>query len=325
MFNRMLSRFGIGGPSVDTVLDSPHAEPGRPVTGQVHVRGGNADAEIGQVVLALVASADPAPGQYGYGGDTEFFRLVVQQGLRVPAGQLVSIPFRLPLPWETPVTAVGGTVLPGVRVGVRTDLLVEGAPDKGDLDPVLVGPLPSQNKVLDAFGVLGFTFRGAGIVAGHLPGVSGELGFHQELEFFPPAQYAGRVNQVTVTFVATPDELHVILDADKRGDTPGHLRLTHEEAQHTDWATPVSGWLAQAAERSPVNPAFGGQPGYGAQPGYAGQQGYHGPGHDDQPGQRRGPGAGGMLAAGAAGVAGGVLGGMVLGGVAEEFFGDDEG
>jgi len=313
MFNRMLSRFGIGGPSVDTVLDSPHAVPGRPVTGQVHIRGGNADAEIGQVVLALVASADAAHGDHGYGGDTEFFRLVVQQALQVPAGQLVSIPFRLPLPWETPVTAVDGTALPGMRVGVRTDLLVEGAPDKGDLDPVLVGPLPSQNKVLDAFGVLGFTFRSTGIVPGHLPGVSGELGFHQELAFFPPAQYAGRVNEVTVTFVANPDELHVILDADKRGDTPGYLRLTHEQAQNTDWATPVSSWLAQAAERGPAYPAFGGGPGYGGQQGYGG--------HDEQHGQRRGPGMGGMLAAGAAGLAGG----MVLGGVAEEFFGDDEG
>ena len=305
MFTRMLSRFGIGGPSVDTVLDSPHVVPGQPVTGQVHIQGGNADAGIGQVVLTLVASAD-----HGYGGDTEFFRLVVQQGLRVPAGQLVSIPFRLPLPWETPITEVDGAVLPGMRVGVRTDLLVEGAPDQGDLDPLLVSPLPSQNKVLDAFGVLGFTFRSAGIVTGHLPGVSGELGFHQELEFFPPAQYAGYMSQVTLAFVANPDELHVVLDADKRGDTPGHLLLAHEEAQNIDWATPVGGWLAQAAERSAANPAFGRQPGYG------GQQGY-----DDHQGQRRGPGMGGMLAAGAAGLAGG----MVLGGVADEFFGDDEG
>jgi len=319
MFNRMLSRFGIGGPSVDTVLDSPHAVPGQAITGQVHIQGGNADAEIGQVVLSLVARIEVE-----HGGDAEFSRLVVQQGLRVPAGQLVSIPFRLPLPWETPITGVDGAVLPGMSVGVRTDLLVEGAPDKGDLDPVLVGPLPSQNKVLDAFGLLGFTFRSTGITAGPPQGVACELGFHQELEFFPPAQYAGRVNQVTVTFVANPDELHVILDADKRGgDTAGHLRLPHQEAQNTDWATAVNGWLTQVAERGHPNPAFGGQPGYGAQPGYAGQQGYAG--HDEQHGQRRGPGMGGMLAAGAAGLAGGMVLGGVAGGVADEFFGDDEG
>jgi sporulation-control protein len=34
---------------------------------------------------------------------------------------------------------------------------------------------------------------------------------------------------------------------------------------------------------------------------------------------------GGMLAAGAAGAAGGVLGGMAISSMADEFFGDDEG
>jgi len=369
MFNRMLSAFGIGGPSVDTVLDSPHAVPGQAITGQVRIQGGSADAEISQVVLSLVTRVEVEHGnheygdheygdhEYGdheYGGVSEFFRLVVQQGVRVPAGQLVSIPFLLALPWETPITAVGGAPLPGMSVGVRTELLVAGAPDKGDLDPVLVGPLPSQNKVLDAFGQLGFSFRGADVEAGRLPGVPHELGFRQELEFFPPARFAGRVNQVELTFVANPHELHVILEADKRGgmfssggDTSGHLRLSHQEAQATDWTAAISDWLTQVAERGQANPAFGGahnpafggrpghnpafggQPGYGAQPGYAGQPGYGGRGydHDDydhRNGQQRRPGMGGMLAAGAAGVAGGVVGGMVLGGVAEEFFGDDE-
>ena len=356
MFNRMLSAFGIGGPSVDTVLDSPHAVPGQPITGQVRIQGGSSDAEIGQVMLSLVTQVEVERGGFGGfgGGDergevAEFFRMVVQQGLRVPAGQLVSIPFQLPVPWETPITAVGGAALPGLSVGVRTELLVAGAPDKGDLDPVLVGPLPSQNKVLDAFGQLGFSFRSADVEAGRLPGVPHELGFYQELEFFPPAQFAGRVNQVELTFVATAHELHVILEADRRrggfssgGDTSGHLRLSHQEAQVTDWAAAISGWLAQVAERGRPNPAFGGaahnpafggqnghnpafseQPGYGGQPGY-GRRGYD---HDDydQHGQRRGAGMGGMLAAGAAGAAGGVLGGMAISSMADEFFGDDEG
>lgn len=369
MFSRMLSAFGIGGPSVDTVLDSPHAVPGRPITGQVRIQGGGSDAEIGQVVLSLVTKVEVERGGFsgfgGFGGlggddehdggDTEFFRVVVQEGLRVPAGQLVSIPFQLPVPWETPITAVGGAALPGLSVGVRTELIVSGAPDKGDLDPVLVGPLPSQNKVLDAFGQLGFSFRGVDVEAGRLPGVPHEFGFYQELEFFPPAQFAGGVNQVELTFVANENELHVILEADRRrggfssgGDTFGHLRLSHQEAQVTDWAAAISGWLAQVAERGRPNPAFGGaahnpafgghnghnpafsgQAGFGGRPGYGGQPGYGGRGYDhddyDHRGQQRGAGMGGMLAAGAAGVAGGVLGGMAISSMAEEFFGDDEG
>ncbi|MFJ8958985.1 sporulation protein [Lentzea sp. NPDC102401] len=260
MFSRMLSAFGIGGPSVDTVLDSPHAAPGQPITGQVRIQGGSSDAEIGQVVLSLVTQVEVERG--GFGGDdehgdvAEFFRMVVQQGLRVPAGQLVSIPFQLPVPWETPITAVGGAALPGLSVGVRTELIVAGAPDKGDLDAVLVAPLSSRNKVLDAFGQLGFSFRSTDVEAGRLPGVPHELGFYQKLEFFPPAQFAGRVNQVELTFVANANELHVVLEADRRrggfssgGDTTDHLRLSHQEAQVTDWTAAISGGLAQVAER----------------------------------------------------------------------------
>jgi sporulation-control protein len=331
MFSRMLSAFGIGGPSVDTVLDSPHAVPGQSITGQVRIQGGSSDAEISQVVLSLVTQVEVQGGGFGgFGGGgqgeaAEFFRTVVQQGLRVPAGQLVSVPFQLELPWETPITAVGGAALPGVSVGVRTELVVAGAPDKGDLDPVLVGPMPSQNRVLDAFGQLGFSFRGTEVEAGQLPGVPQELGFCQRLEFFPPAQFAGRVNQVGLTFVANAHELHVMLQADRHrggyspgGDTTGHLRLSHQEAQVTDWAAAISGWLAQTAERSLANPAFGGQPGHN--PAFGGQPAY---GHDQQ-GQQRGSGRGGMLAAGAAGAAGGLLGGMALSGMADEFFGDDD-
>ncbi|MBP2328507.1 sporulation-control protein [Kibdelosporangium banguiense] len=368
MFKRMLNAFGIGGPSVDTVLDSPHAVPGQAITGQVRIQGGSADAEIGQIVLSLVTQVEVEhAGGFGFDDDndqrgsaSEFYRMVVQQGVRVPAGQLVTIPFQLQIPWETPITAVGGSPLPRMSVGVRTELLIAGAPDKGDLDPLIVSPLPSQNKVLDAFGQLGFSFRSTDVETGRLPGVPQELGFYQELEFFPPAQFVGRMNQVELTFVANPHELYVVLDADKHsgafssgGDTSGWHRVSHQEALGTDWTAAISGWLTQAAERGHANPAFGGQPGghnpafggqpgghnpaFGGQPGghnpaFGGQPGYDRHGHDrhdddryDQRGQQRGAGRGGMLAAGAAGVAGGVLGGMALGGIADEFFGDDEG
>jgi len=322
LFKRMLSAFGVGGPSVDTVLDSPHAVPGQVITGQVRIQGGTADAEIGQVVLSLVTRVEVERGDHEYGGVSEFFRMIVQQGVRVPAGQLLAIPFQLPIPWETPITAVGGGQLPGMTVGVRTELVIAGAPDKGDLDPVQVHPLPSQDAVLNAFGQLGFSFRSADVEAGRLHGVPQELGFYQEIEFFPPGQFAGQVSQVELTFVANPHELYVILEADKRGgmfssgsDAFGRFRVSHQEAAVTDWASAINGWLAQVAQRGHAgyNPAFGGQPGYGHH-GYD-QHGHHGGHH------RGGPGVGGMIAAGAAGV----VGGMVLGEVAEEFFSDDGG
>ncbi|RAS59704.1 SpoOM protein [Lentzea atacamensis] len=173
------------------------------------------------------------------------------------------------------------------------------------------------------FGQLGFSFRGADVEAGRIHGVHQELGFYQEIEFFPPAQYAGRISQVELTFVASPHELYVVLEADKRGgmfssggDAFGHFRVSHQEAQATDWASAINGWLAQIAERGHANPAFGGQPAYG-QP----MHGHHGYDQHRHHGHRSGPGIGGMVAAGAAGV----VGGMIIGEVVEDVFEDDGG
>jgi sporulation-control protein len=212
-----------------------------------------------------------------------------------------------------------------MTVGVRTELVISGAPDKGDLDPLLVGPLPSQDRVLQAFGQLGFQFRSADVEAGRIHGVNQELGFYQEIEFFPPGQYAGRINQVELTFVTNPHELVVVLEADKRGgmfssgsDAFGRFHVTHQDAVNTDWAGAINQWMAQITERGGRS-AFGqsgyGQPGYG-QPGY-GQHGHHGYDHHE----RRGPGMGAVVG----GVAAGVVGGMILGEVVEEVFEDDGG
>ncbi|PRY35161.1 sporulation protein [Umezawaea tangerina] len=316
MFKRMLSAFGVGGPSVDTVLDSPHATPGGVVTGQVRVQGGSNDVEIGQVVLSLVTRVEVEHGDHEGSTTAEFHRVVVAQAVRVAAGQPLSIPFQFPIPWETPITAVGSTHLHGMTVGVRTELVIAGAPDKGDLDPISVHPLPSQDRVLDAFGALGFQFRKADVEAGHLHGVPQELGFYQEIEFYPPAQFGGRISQVELTFVANPHELYVVLEADKRGgmfssggDAFGHFALSHHEAQGADWSAIVSQWMAQVAER-------------GAQHGHAGYGGYDHHGGYEQHGHR-GPGMGAVVG----GVAAGVVGGMVLGEVFDEVgesFGFDE-
>ncbi|PNE15969.1 sporulation protein [Amycolatopsis sp. BJA-103] len=320
MFKRMLSAFGVGGPSVDTVLDSPHAVPGEVITGQVRIQGGSSDAQIEEILLSLVTRVEVEHGDHERAGTAEFLRVSAGRKVKVTAGQLTTVPFQIALPWETPVSAVGGRELPGMVVGVRTELVIAGAPDKGDLDPLLVGPLESQDRVLEAFGELGFSFRSADVEAGRLHGVRQELGFFQEIEFFPPSRYAGRVSQVELTFVASPSELVVILEADKRGgmfrsggDTFGRFHVSHEEALRTDWAAAIDGWLATVAESGGGHAMFGGH------------QGHHGHDHDyDHHGGhgRRGMGMGGVVA----GAAAGVVGGMILGEVMEDVFdGGDEG
>jgi sporulation-control protein len=322
VFKRMLAAFGVGGPSVDTVLDASHAMPGQAITGQVRIQGGSADADIDRIELSLVTRAEVDRGGREAHGAAEFLRLRVAEGVRVPANQLREVPFQLVLPWETPITSVGSTALRGMTIGLRTELVVAGAPDKGDLDPVHVQPLPSQDAVLNAFGELGLRFRNGDVEVGRLHGVPQELDFYQELEFLPPPQVAGRVNEVELTFVATPHELYVILEADKRGgllrsgkDSFGHFAMPHKDAEQADWANLIGSWLTETLERhfsqnaafgGHGNPAFGGRPGYGPY------------GH---PRERRGPGMGAVIG----GAAAGALGGMIVGDMIGDAFEDDGG
>ena len=126
------------------------------------------------------------------------------------------LPDEVPVPFECPLNVVGGMQLSGMQLGLRTELEVRGAIDPGDLDPIWVHPLPSQDAVLQAFGQMGFRFTKADNERGRIYGVPQQLPFYQEIEFFPPQQYRG-LNQVELSFVADHNEMDVVLEMDKRG------------------------------------------------------------------------------------------------------------
>ncbi len=329
----MLQAFGVGGPTVDTVLHDPNCRPGGVLSGEVRLAGGSHDVDIDHVTLSLVTRVEVEHGDHEGTRNAEFARLGVAGRFSLRAGEQRSIPFQFQVPWETPVTIVGNAPLRGMSVGVRTELAVAKAVDKGDLDAVYVHPLPSQEAVLEAFGRLGFQFRSADVEAGYLHGVRQEIGFYQEIEFYPPQQYAGRLNEVELTFVASAHELAIVLEADKRGglfrasgDAFGRFHVSHQEAERTDWAAHIDGWLGQAAGRMAQHygsQGYGQHGGYPQQHGGYGQPGQYGGGHHG--GHRGGGmGMGGMVAAGAAGVAGGFIAAEVADEIGDAFFGDED-
>ncbi|MFE4051760.1 sporulation protein [Streptomyces sp. YIM B13518] len=325
VFKRLLGSLGVGGPTVDTVLDPGAARPGGALTGQVHLKGGDADFDIEHITLELVARVEAEHGEGESEGVVAFERFTVGGGFRLGAGQQHSVPFAVTLPWETPITELYGQAL-GIVLGVRTELAVAGARDKGDLDQLNIAPLPAQEAVLEAFGALGFGFRSADLEYGRIGGTGQQLPFYQEIELTPSPQYADRVNEVEVTFLANPGGMEVVLEADRRGGllSGGHDALTRFTVGHhdsRDWNTEVDGWMRQLVEHR----ASYGSHGHGDP--YAGHGHYgHGGHHDDH--HRSGPGMGTVVAAGAAGLAVGVVGGMVAAEVVDEvgdfFEGDEE-
>ncbi|MFC5827107.1 sporulation protein [Nonomuraea insulae] len=322
VFKRMLGAFGVGAPSVDTVLSTPRIQPGGLLTGEVRLKGGDFDADIEHVTLSLVARVEIEHGDGEGAGVGGFSRAQVSGPFTLRQGEDRVIDFQVPVPWEAPISEIGGQHLNGMALGVRTELAIAKAVDKGDLDMVAVEPLPSQLRILQAFLQLGFQFKSADLEAGHLYGVHQELPFYQEIEFYPPRLAA--VGEVEVTFVASPHGLEVVLEADKRagrhsGDAIGRFTVSHDDAMRTDWPSEIDRWLAGLSQHGH---GFGhGGFGHGEHHGdsYGHHQGHHGHhGHHEE--HRGGPGLGAVAAAGAAGV----VGGLVAGEIVEEIFEGDE-
>ncbi|MGK5443516.1 sporulation protein [Micromonospora sp. URMC 105] len=309
VFKKMLSAFGVGGPSVDTVLASPDTRPGLTLDGQVNLVGGETPAAIEQITVALVTRVEIEGGDTEYAGIMEFQRMAVSGPLQLAAKQQLSIPFQLPVPWEAPITDVYGRRLHGMTMGLRTELAIARAVDKSDLDPVNIHPLPVHERILAAFEQLGFRFKHADLERGHIRGTQQTLPFYQEIEFFAAPQYAQAVREVELTFVTGPHGVEVILECDKRGgflsaghDMFGRYTVSHADADRLDFAQVVDGWLRETTSR------------YGSL-----RAGGFGVPHG-----RRGHGAGGMVAGAALGLAGGMVAGEIVEDAFEGDFGGDD-
>ncbi|MDG4808686.1 sporulation protein [Micromonospora sp. WMMD1120] len=312
VFKKMLSAFGVGGPSVDTVLTNPNTRPGLTLDGQVNLVGGDAPAAIEQVVIGLVTRVEVEGHDTEYAGTMEFHRMAVSGAFELAPKQQLSIPFQLPVPWETPITDVYGQRLHGMTMGLRTELAVARAVDKSDLDQVAVHPLPVHERILEAFQRLGFGFKHADLERGHIRGVQQTLPFYQEIEFFASPQYSSSIREVELTFVTSQRGVEVILECDKRGgflssghDVFGRYQVSHADADRVDWTQVVDGWLRETTSH------------------YGNLRAQYGHGHGYGPGHGHGRGGmGGMVAGAALGVAGGMIAGEMIEDAFEGDFGD---
>jgi sporulation-control protein len=238
------------------VLANPNCRPGGYLEGQIHVIGGDHPVDIEYVALGLVTRVEVESGDHEFNSMREFHRQRMTGAFQLERQQRHDIPFRFDVPWETPVTELYGQHLHGMTMGLRTELEVARAVDKSDLDAVSVHPLPAQERILEALLRLGFRFSRADVEQGHIYGVQQTLPFYQEIEFYPAPQYARAINQLELTFLATPQQLQIVLEIDKRGglftegrDAFGRFTVDYAAAERTDWASQLDGWLRQSMQR----------------------------------------------------------------------------
>ncbi|MDQ1290120.1 MAG: sporulation-control protein [Actinomycetota bacterium] len=256
MFKRLLQSMGVGGPSVDTVINNPNVRPGEQLDGQINIMGGDHQVDIEYVALGLLTRVEVESGDSEWSADQEFARLAVTGRFSLAPQQQMSVPFQFTVPVEAPITHVYGQPLHGMTMGLRTELEVARAIDKSDLDPFAIHPMPAQEKILEGLSRLGFRFRRADLEQGHVRGVHQMLPFYQEIEFTPAPQYAGAIKELELTFIATPQNLQVVLEIDKRGgmftegqDAFGNFTVDYASAEQTDWARELDAWLQRSAQR----------------------------------------------------------------------------
>ncbi|AEM86252.1 sporulation protein [Streptomyces violaceusniger] len=250
-FKKLLASLGAGGASVETVLTEENVVPGGIVQGEVRIQGGSVAQQIEALSVGLQARVEVERDDQEYKQNVEFTRQQLGGAFEVQPGAVHAVQFGLEIPWETPITMFLGRHLTGMNVGVTTELAIARAVDSGDLDPVNVHPLPAQQAILDAFGSLGFRFKGADLEQGHIRGTRQRLPFYQEIEFYAPEQYRG-LNQVELSFVADDREMDVVLEMDKKpglftegSDTYRSFTMNLATFQDTDWAAYLNQWLAQ--------------------------------------------------------------------------------
>ena len=261
MFQKVLASFGSGGARIDARLLDRSVSPGRPLRGEAVLLGGEVDQEIKSLSVTLLARVE-VPGDRPTITDMDFGTWQLCGNERIRPGQQVRLPFTLDLPWETPISSIFGKPLPGIAVGVRTDLDLGGTvTDPHDVDAASIEPLPAQRRILDAMSRLGFGFAGAALEQGRINGVNQQLPFFQEIRFTPSPRFVSVFDSVAVTFLAAAGRTEVVLEVTKRvrvtksggfggrgQDFLGAFTVEDDAVERTRWESRIESWLHEVAK-----------------------------------------------------------------------------
>ena len=255
MVLRQLKAIFGAGVTVDSVLTDPNVTPGGTLDGEVTFTGGESDQKVEGITIQFTALVEQDDKGEDDTATFDFHRAQVSGPFQLAKGSTHSVAFSVPVPLETPISAVAGRPLPTMKLGVYTELALDKAFDKGDLDPLVVEPLPVQAAVLAAMESLGFVLQLADLEAGTIPG--SHMPFYQEIEYWPGGEFKDRFKEVELTFVAGRTSTDVLLQANDKGGllSPAYdtyQRFTVQNEEPGDLVEQLRTQLGQLASRQGV-------------------------------------------------------------------------
>ncbi|HMJ75296.1 MAG TPA: sporulation protein [Iamia sp.] len=247
MFKKLKQAFGVGGPSVDTVLAAPSVYPGGILQGEVRITGGSEPRDFNHLTLSLAATVEVESGDDEYLSRLLFANLQVAGAGRLEANVNTSIPFQMEVPWEAPFNNLRGRRFERMKLGVQTRFDLPGGRDATDFDPIDIHPLPVHDAVVASMERIGFTLMSADLEKGSIAGSS--LGFYNEVEF----KGQGKIPEAELTFVTGPAETRVVVELQRRGllaSRDRHSTLAGPTNEMFDWDTVLRQHLDELARAS---------------------------------------------------------------------------
>jgi sporulation-control protein len=246
MFKKLFAAVGVGGATVDTVLDNASVYPGSTLTGHVLIRGGSVDQAIEYVDLVLMTEAEQEVGDNEVRVQQPIAKYRVASAFTATAGLERRLPFSVQLPLETPVNNAQGLATPGygyvphvkAAVWIHTDLAIASALDAKDRDYLDVHPLPQMQRLIAAMGELGFAHSSSDVEIGtaRVNQVASSIGCYQEFEFRPMQHGFSRIQEVEITCISRPEGVHVLIEADRRFSRDTYTSmLMDSQWQGVDW------------------------------------------------------------------------------------------
>lgn len=239
VFQRLRAAFGAG-VVVDTVLDEETAAPGGVLRGEIRMTGGGTDYEIEGINLELQAKTVVETSEGTYRRTMSLHRVRVVENAFLPAQAQQAERFEFTLPWGTPLSTTGRSAVPGITLGIATELELARAMDKSDLDPIRISPIPAQRQVLDVLAELGFELNRAALKDGQLDGSTAN--YYQELGFYPGKLFRETFDRLEISFITRATQMDILFEINERGrlrgvpfEALGHLTIDYGQLGSTPW------------------------------------------------------------------------------------------
>lgn len=201
---RVLSRIGVGGATVDTILPDDEFSPGERVTATVEMVGGDSEQTIETVYLKLVANNRDDETEYVL--DT--YELL-DGTVTLAADETRTVETELRLPLWTPMTTNDD-----ISVRIDTGLDIEWAIDPTDEDVIHVVPDEFTDALFTAIEELGFAYHGT-YITDEESWVE-DRPFVQKFAFVPESEpFDAHLDVLGVTCMPREEDLRVAVEINR--------------------------------------------------------------------------------------------------------------